>query len=392
MVEQDGDQLEQDLARDTMADYHELWEGDRVLHRSAALRSDDLQRLPGRHASVTLPDGSAGRQVMYDFIVLREDGTQGTHTLSLVVARPTSSIDNMLSQLQQTLVIVGVVATVACLALLFLIIRFGLSPLRRLASEIAKLDLAGRLDPARRPGELVAVVDRLNDLLLRLDAAFIRERELTAEVAHELRTPITGLRATLEVALDRDRTAERYQRALTECLAITIQTERTVEALLSLARLDAGSVRVHAEPVALDELVRDTMATHTKRATERELVIETQLAPVTRSLDREKLRMVLDNLFDNAVSYANHRGTIRIELTVDRITVANTGCTLSAAELEHVFDRFWRADVARTGSHAGIGLALASKLVQLLGGELTATTHDGGFIATLRFVPVQSQP
>src|SRR5205085_12100562 len=125
------------------------------------------------------------------------------------------------------------------------------------------------------------IVDSLDNLLRRLEAAFARERELTAEVAHELRTPIAGLRATIELALDRERTPERYRSALADCLAICVQTERTVESLMSLARPDAGMVAATREDIAIDEVVREALAPHAARAAERGLTVETELAPVT---------------------------------------------------------------------------------------------------------------
>jgi two-component system, OmpR family, heavy metal sensor histidine kinase CusS len=272
------------------------------------------------------------------------------------------------------------------MALLLAVIRYALSPVQALATAIAAIgedDLDVRLDRRAAPTELAPVVDRLNDLLARLGSAFTRERELTAEVAHELRTPLAGLRATIEVTLGREREATRYRAALTDCLAICTQAERVVEAMLALARLEAEGVTARASEVDLAELVREVLIPFAPRASERQLTIETELAPFMRC-DRDKFQVVLQNLIDNAISYADASGILWISATATRLRVINTGCTLTSEELAHVFERFWRGDRARSsGAHAGLGLALCKKLVQVMGGTIAAEVNDGRFIATV---------
>jgi signal transduction histidine kinase len=233
--------------------------------------------------------------------------------------------------------------------------------------------------------ELAVVTNRLDELLSRLGAAFARERDLTAEVAHELRTPLAGLRATIELALDRERPADRYRSALEQSLAITRETERLVESLLSLARLDAGQTGLHATPLDLDQLVRDGLDKVTARARERNLTVVTELQPVTLTSDRAKLAVVIANLLDNATTYADDGGEIRVTLADDTLRVSNTGCTLSPDQVGRVFERFWRADASRSPEgHSGIGMPLTQKLVELLGGTIAVEARDGRFIATVR--------
>ena len=396
LVEQDGDgvQLEVDPAGVPGEQaYFELWDGERVLLRSTSLGARDLERSPGAQVirSVTLPDGNDGRQITLRFDARREPDEPSTRPLSkvtLVLARPLAEISTAVTRLGGVLIGVGLFGTLLCLAILVGVVRFGLAPVRSLAAAIAELredDVAVKLEAAATPRELRPVVERLDELLRRLAAAFARERELTAEIAHELRTPIAGLRATIEVAMSRaDRPPEKYRAALADCLAITRQTERLVESLLSLARLDAGAASAEHAPVHLDELVRESLAAITVRAAERNVVIVTALPAVTAFTDRDKLQLVLHNLLDNAVSYVEDGGTIRIDLAPGTIQVSNTGCALAPADVELVFERFWRGDAARSaGMHAGLGLALCKKLVRLLGGSITARVDDGSFVAVV---------
>jgi signal transduction histidine kinase len=366
--------------------------------RSPDLGGRDLARAPAPAldepvvASVRLPDGRAARQATLRFWPRRELGQERDPRprleVTLVVARATDEIRATIDRVTAALVGVGAAAMLLCLGIAFAVVRYGLAPVRALAtaiSEIREDELGGQLDAAAAPGELRPVVERLDELLRRLAAAFARERELTAEVAHELRTPLGGLRATLEVALARDdRPAEKYRAALVECLEIVRHTERLVESLLSLARLDAGVVTVAAEPVALDALVREVLAPQARRAAARGVQVREALAPVEVTTDREKLRVVLQNLLDNAVSYVDEGGAISVELSGRTLQVRNTGCLLTPEQAARVFEVFWRADAARSGAHSGLGLALSRKLMQLLGGALTVHVSGDTFVATVK--------
>ena len=394
LVEQEGTTIETELGRQEIeTEYFQLWNaGGAVLQRSKSLGASELPRSDSELEieNVTLPDGAAGRQVVFTFHPHQdpEDGPPGVPArLTFALARSTHEADATIAALGRVLALVGIAATLLALGLLAAAVRFGLHPVRELALAIAELresNLAARLDAARSPAELRPVVDRLNDLLARLERAFARERELTAEVAHELRTPLAGLRATIELALDRERTPERYRVALGDCLSICVQTARTVESLLSLARLDAGMVAAVRTPVELDELVREAVVPHAARVAERKLVLHTELAQITRETDRDKLRVVLDNVIENATTYVDEAGTVTVELTAAHIVVSNTGCTMAKEDLAHVFDRFWRGDKARSsGTHGGVGLALCRKLVELLGGTITAAMTGDRFVITI---------
>ena len=303
--------------------------------------------------------------------------------VTLTYGRATTELDATIARLRNIIIGVGLGSLVLVLALLAWIARVGLRPVDALAADIAAADLDKRIDEAR-PAELVVIARRLNELLARLDTAFTRERQLTAEVAHELRTPLAGLRATIEVALDRERAPERYRDALERSLAITKQTERMVESMLSLAKLDRGIVELDNQDVEIDALVREVLAHHAAQIADRELAVAMNIEAVTRRTDPIKLASVLHNLVDNAISYSEPRGSIIVDVEPRLIRITNTGCTLENAH--HVFDRFWRGDAARTaGTHAGLGLAIAKTLVELLGGSITAEVRDRNFIATVHF-------
>jgi two-component system sensor histidine kinase QseC len=362
----------------------EVWTGDRVLAKIPG-----IELVAGDGIADTVLGDRPARQITLHFAPRSEpDEHHGPPTSAvLVFARTTAEVDATTSRLRNVVIGVGLAGIALCVVLLLAIVRFGLSPVRSLAATIAAIredDLSVRLANATTAAELAPVAERLDELLARLSSAFARERELTAEIAHELRTPLSGLRATIEVALDRERPADRYRAALADCLAITRQTEGVVEALLSLARLDAGQATITAAPVEVDQLVRDVLAIAHARAVERELEVVTELQPITRSTDRDKLLVVVTNLIDNAVAYADTGGELRIALGGNTLRISNTGCALTAEQAGRVFERFWRADASRTPSgHVGLGLPLCKKLIELLGGTITAEVEGGRFVATV---------
>lgn len=359
---------------------------------------------------VTLPSGDPGRLLVYRFMP-RVEVRSGKHEEAqreaegdpmpthrgpagearVVLARPTRELDGTTASLGRRLIGLGASAVGLCAALMTLIVGRGMRPVSELARQIGavgeeNLDRPIQLEEA--PPELAPVVGRLNDLLLRLGAALEREKAFSADVAHELRTPLAGVQAALEVSATQARTPEQYLRTIGECLKVIRQMGGMVENLLMLARIESGQVNVGHAAIDVTALLMEAWIGFAERAVSRELTVQWALPEdlVVHS-DAEKLSLVFRNLLDNAVSYSERGGTIRITATVEggnvRVEVANSGCTLTEAELEQVFNRFWRADRARNdgGGHHGLGLALCRRIVAALGGSLTARLPEEGWVA-----------
>jgi signal transduction histidine kinase len=393
--------------------YYEMWLADgSVLDRSASLgRGEDLQCPAGASGAlsfhaVTLPDGRPGRAVVLVFHPRAEDrdederrgegaGRRTTepslsgHEVTLAAARETEDLDEQLVSLRWLLISAGAGTVLLVLAIAALVVHQGLRPLGSLAAGIAEIrenDLSARLPADRMPAEMVPVVERLNELLGRLEGAFQRERALTADVAHELRTPLAGIWSTVEVALSRSRAAGEYEEALRECLEIVRQTQGMADSLLSLARLEGGQTALRPEAVRLAEAVDALWRPHARKVQGNGILFENRLpADLQCTADRDTLVMVLSNLLANAAEYTEKGGRIEISggaagKTVE-LVVSNTGCALSPAEVAHVFDRFWRGDSARsaTGVHCGLGLSLVERAVRALRGTVSAELTGGRF-------------
>ena len=412
MVEQESGKTELDFDELDMGEferpegsgYLQLWLADgSTLYRSVSLGGGDMERMANAPTGlplfrwVTLPSGRTGRAVELT-LQPRSDAHGGdgggpvrqsdAKAITVVMARDAGSVEATLSSLKAVLVGVGLAALAISSGVLWLAIRRGLAPLKEVAEEITQLgdqDLSKRIHASAAPDELQPIVNRLNDLLGRLESAFRRERSFSADVAHELRTPLAGLRSTMEVALSRTRQPAEYEEAMGDCLRTTLRMQAVVESLLSLTRLESGQVEVELESVVPDDLVRSAWQPLQEEAKKRRLQVQwTQGAGQAIRTDPTLLRLVVGNIMENAVLYANEGGRMEIEITRDhdvaRIRVANSGSRISQDQTEMVFERFWRGDAARSaaGVRCGLGLSLVRKAASVLGGSVGVKSSVGG--------------
>lgn len=405
-VELDGNEIDLEFDVQQMPEfqrpdrptYYQLWRHDgTVAARSPSLGTDNLLRLEGPlrtpvFQALQTRNGQPGRAVGLKFMPRaggRDRNQQAVkqQALTLVVARDASGLHRQLDLLQWLLLVASGVTIALSVFIAAFVVRQGLNPLHSIASEIAAIredHLATRIGTTSVPAEILPIKNRLNDLLSRLEDAFKRERRFTADVAHELRTPLAGIRSTIEVTLGRARETTEYQTVLSESLAIVEDMQTMVNNLLMIARLDACQVTFRREQIHLAELVNSCWRSSSEKAIERKIAFGNRVAnDVTVNSDRENLSMVLSNLLNNAVEYTNDTGLIWVTAhhTGDsvEITVANTGCQLTNKEAAQVFDCFWRGDSSRTGTgaHCGLGLALVQRLVRALGGSVTVELQPG---------------
>jgi two-component system heavy metal sensor histidine kinase CusS len=334
-------------------------------------------------------NGQRARAVTLKFVAKADDEAEGAPPeLLLIVAEPTIELESTLKGVLQKLEVAGVGAILVALVLLRLILWRELRPLRKLAEEIAELDencLNRRVEIGSAPSELRPVIQQLNLLLARVDHTLRREHEFTAGAAHELRTPLAGLRGKLELALSRERTPEQHREFAQSGLEITLQMQALVEDLLNLAR--AGASTETPVEVDLREALRAAWKPFAEQAEKRGLKVDWEFVGEKAQAPANALALIASNLFENTVSYTNEGGRIEIaaEATANgiRLEVANTGCTLKPDQTEQVFEPFWRGDMVRTvGTHAGLGLAICRRVAQKHGGTVTVQIIKDRFVAT----------
>jgi heavy metal sensor kinase len=269
----------------------------------------------------------------------------------------------------------------------FWLVRSGLAPLQHITqavSNVSEKDFHLRIDRKEVPLELVSVVEKLDQTLHSLGEAFAREKQAAADISHDLRTPISALLATTQVALRKSRTPREYQQALETCQDIGQQLNQLVERLLALARIDAGADQVRPELVDLPELAEQCVAMVRPLATANNITIAVERnGPILIETDPGKLREVLTNLLDNAIQYNRPAG--RVDLSLHQVNhhvevaVRDTGIGISPAAMSHLFERFYRVDPSRESPtvHAGLGLAIVKGYVDLLGGQIAVESVEG---------------
>jgi len=393
--------------------YYQLWRHDgSVVARSASLAMNNLKIPEGpfgelHFQAVQIPTGRPGRAVGLKFTPRNSDSNRdspqqktGEKSLTLIVARDASSLFHQLDLLKWLLVVASGVTIALSIFIAAFVVRQGLNPLHSIASEIAAIredDLAVRIETASVPVEILPIKNRLNNLLSRLEGAFQREKRFTADVAHELRTPLAGIRSTIEVTLTRARGTTEYRSVLSQCLEITENMQNMVNNLLMIARLDARQVTFHCQHIRLAELVNSCWQPFAEKANRRKIAFQNRLSKdITINADTENMSMVLWNLLNNAVEYTNTTGQIWVNAqhtddTVE-LTVANTGCQLTNEQVPQVFDCFWRVDSSRqdAGVHCGLGLALVERIIKALGGSTSAEVQLGGIFAIRLTLPTHT--
>lgn len=419
-VESDANEIELELDIQQMPEfqrpdsptYYQLWRHDgTVAAKSPSLGTDDLSRLEGPlrtlgFRALQMRNGQPGRAVGLMFKPRgdsrgRNQQTAIQQALTLVVARDATGLHHQLDLLQWLLLVASGVTIALSVLIAAFVVRQGLNPLNSIAVEIAAVredDLATRIGTTSVPAEILPIKNRLNDLLSRLEDAFKRERRFTADVAHELRTPLAGIRSTIEVTLTRARDQNEYKRVLCDCQAIVENMQTMVNNLLMLARLDAQQISFHSEHIRLAEMVNSCWRSLCDKVLDRENVFENRIpAEMTCDSDPEHLSMVFMNLLDNAVEYTNGGGKIwitgrRIDDSVE-ITVSNTGCQLTTEQASQVFDCFWRGDSSRkdAGVHCGLGLALVQRIVRALGGYTIVDVQNSGIFTIRLALPARQE-
>jgi len=417
-VEQDNNEIELGFEVQAMPEfqkaehptYYQLWRQDgTVVVRSPSLGADDLLCLERPSAEPVfqefkIKNGRPGRAVGFKFNprIAENDGKSyqpqtKVQALILAVARDVSDLQHNLQMLRWLLLIASAGTITLSFFVATFVVRQGLNPLNSLAAEISAIkenNLTVRIATASLPAEILPIKIRLNELLSRLECSFNRERRFTADVAHELRTPLAGLRSTIEVTLARTREADEYQAALSDCLTITENMQTMVNNLLTLARIDADQITFRCDQIRLAKLVNSSWHTFSHKALERGITFNNRIpAEMTCNSDSDSLSIVLSNLLANAAEYTNQNGQIWIEAHQANnrieIAVANTGCRLTNDQVSHIFDRFWRGDSSRTdtGIHCGLGLALVERLVQASGGSIAVELQDGGIFIIRLVLP-----
>lgn len=317
----------------------------------------------------------------------------GPAIIAVAVGTPTREVDVSPMRLATSMLVVLPFILLAALAIGWVLSSWALRPVGDMIDELEAItdgrSLHRRLpvQSAGRPDELGRLANTLNAMMARLETSFAALRRFIADASHELKTPLTVMRAGVERALTDPRTGPEALGPLDETLREVRRMTELVDALLTLARVDEGRLELHTEPADLVALVAEVWETGQMLGEEARLTVllEQPDGPVGAEVDGGRIRQLLMNLVSNAVKYTPAGGTVWLSLTAisetATISVRDTGIGIAPGDVGRVFDRFWRADSARsrTGERPGIGLGLSigKWIAEAHGGSLAVTSRPG---------------
>src|SRR5215211_3724159 len=361
----------------------------------------DYERLIGEAKALqpgvsTFPVQVANTDVM---LVSLAETDPATPVTRVVVGRPVDLTAGWLREFIVTLLVVAPLIIGASVGSAYIIAGKAVEPVGRMINEVEAItdgrSLHRRLAVETTGDELARLGATLNAMIARLETSFSALRRFTADASHELKTPLTVLRADVERAMHSAPASNDQLVALEEALQETTRMADLVDSLLTLARADEGRFDLHREPFALEPLVHEVFETAVILGEDAGLTVSLPTVEDATILgDRVRLRQLFLNLVTNAIKYTSRGGTV--ELSVKRrdgevhFSVRDTGIGIAAADLPYVFERFWRADRARSRLSErggfGLGLAISQWIAQAHGGTLTVQSrlHRGStFTVTL---------
>jgi two-component system OmpR family sensor kinase len=364
------------------------------------LHPDDLSRL--QEVALRLPargDAAARVPLVNDtavakrlLIVARSDTSVAPLVSRVVAGLPTDTADLAPRLLVGTMLVVAPFVLLLSLPLAYYVGGRTFRPVDQLINEVEAItdgrSLHRRLltDPSN--DELSRLTATLNAMIGRLEHSFAALRRFTADASHELKTPLTVLRADVERAMNPGTRGTERMVALEEALQEIARMADLVDSLLTLARADEGRFDLVREPTRLEPVVREVYETATILGEDAGLAVSLpMLEDATVLADGRRLRQLFLNLVTNAIKYTPRGGRVEISLarrpqTNDvAFSVRDTGVGIAAADLPYIFDRFWRADRVRSRSSEragfGLGLAIAQWIAQAHGGVLTVQSRLG---------------
>jgi heavy metal sensor kinase len=396
------EEVNETYAIEHSGDFLEVYaENGELIYRSAFLQAHPAALLPPDQVQRTILKSRRIDSRPFRFILQKLEVNGRVYTMEM--GAPADDAVETLSLFRSYLLMFAPLLLLVAAAGGYWLSRRALSPvdaLVRTARQVSGTNLNSRLQKLETGDELQRLSDTLNEMLDRIETAFLRITQFTADASHELRTPVSLIRTEAELALRRSRNEAEYKESLRHILLEAERTTALIEQLLSLARTDSGREKLHLQPVDLRQTLSSVVDGWQQVATIRNLEFSSNIeAPDAFVMgDDTLLRRLADILLDNAFKYTPSPGSVRLSLEQRGesavITVQDSGPGIAEEEQSKIFERFYRVDKARSRAQggAGLGLAIAQWIAVQHRGWITVESQLGQGASFLVELPMIAAP
>ena len=383
-------------------EYFQLWlNSHEVLEKSNSLKlvstDADLPVTNFRSTNkvfkdITLPDGRKGRMVSLNFypqtsadITQAESLDSEVPLITLAIAKERVSLDKTIRDFLLIFSVIVILFTLIAAATIWQTVMKGLQPLKNMQRKMSLLaidNLSERLEFPNPPKELEETIYQFNRMLERLENSFDRQKQFTAEVAHELRTPISQMRSLTEEAMKNNNSAAPYQ----DIIDSTMQMEMTVSNLMALAQCEKGNIILEPQVIKLARKMDTCWSKYNAMADKRSISYVNNITDEFKIISSSaELDIIFNNLISNAINYSVSGSQVttycRTENDILCICITNQPQNISAQEINKIFDRSWQKNNMDSPTQVnGLGLALVKSYADLLNLKITTALSDDGIL------------
>lgn len=328
-------------------------------------------------------------------LVLRNDFMIQDKEVSIRIAETLKGTVEMLAKLERYFYLLTPIFILLIGLIGYLISSHALRPLTTFADAlqcITHRNLEARIASNGFASELNVFAERFNDLLERLQTAFEAEKDLIANAAHELKTPLAVIQAECDIALIKERTGEEYAESLREVRTVTDNMLRQVNGMLTLARIDADILSTTFQPISLNQCLDNAVQLVAPLATEQNIrIVQGKRDEVALLGDKDALTEAMTNLLENAVNYNRPEGSVIVSLQhcdeQIKLTVQDTGIGIPEEELDRVFHKFYRSEAVKNIKGTGLGLSITKAIVLAHHGDITVHNVESGGVCFTIMLP-----